>query len=398
MFDYCVARLQMSEDEACRRIELARLARRFPELFSLLAAGEISLSVALLLKPVLSPENHVELLAAARGHSLRQARELLAARFPKPDVPSSIRKLPDKPAEIRKERAASVGTSATRPPVASEPPELAALSVTTPSEPNRNAQQPTLLPPYRTATLQATSTGASPLRETPAPALPSSRIEPLSPRRYKIQLTADAALKEKLEQARDLLRHAHPSGDLAEILSRALDLLIADQLRRRFGAGVRRAQPQTTTTATTVPPGSTTPDCPPAPRTFAPPSRPPGWVPRASRREVLQRDGLRCTWVSAEGHRCNASAWLELDHRQPRGKGGGSEPENLRILCRAHNHFAAEREYGREHIRRATAARQQARSHPDGGARLGHHEAGPDGARRAHGPPDASEGPRVVTE
>src|SRR3954464_14727902 len=69
MFDYCVRRLGMSEDEACRRIDLARLSRRFPALFPLLAAGDISLSVALVLKPVLTPENHVELLAAARGNS-----------------------------------------------------------------------------------------------------------------------------------------------------------------------------------------------------------------------------------------------------------------------------------------------------------------------------------------
>src|SRR5262245_39806484 len=46
LFAYCVQRLGMSEDEACRRIELARLARRFPALFPELASGAISLSVA----------------------------------------------------------------------------------------------------------------------------------------------------------------------------------------------------------------------------------------------------------------------------------------------------------------------------------------------------------------
>ena len=34
LFAYCVGRLAMSEDEACRRIDLARLARRFPALFA----------------------------------------------------------------------------------------------------------------------------------------------------------------------------------------------------------------------------------------------------------------------------------------------------------------------------------------------------------------------------
>ena len=83
MFAYCVARLGMSEDEACRRIELARLARRFPALFVELASGGITLSVALMLKPVLTPSNHLELLAAARGKCMRQARELVAERFPR---------------------------------------------------------------------------------------------------------------------------------------------------------------------------------------------------------------------------------------------------------------------------------------------------------------------------
>src|SRR6186713_2110568 len=45
MFSYCVRQLGMSEDETCRRIELARLARKFPVLFGELASGRISLSV-----------------------------------------------------------------------------------------------------------------------------------------------------------------------------------------------------------------------------------------------------------------------------------------------------------------------------------------------------------------
>jgi hypothetical protein len=98
MFSYCVSRLGMSEDEACRRIELARLARKFPALFAELETGRLTLSVALVLKPVLSPANHLELLAAARGKCVRQARELVASHFPKPDAPSSIRRLPDRQA------------------------------------------------------------------------------------------------------------------------------------------------------------------------------------------------------------------------------------------------------------------------------------------------------------
>ena len=51
------------------------------------------------------------------------------------------------------------------------------------------------------------------------------RLEPLSADRYKVQFTADQELKDKLDRARDLLRHANPSGDLGVIVNRALDLL-----------------------------------------------------------------------------------------------------------------------------------------------------------------------------
>jgi hypothetical protein len=39
MFAYCVSRLGMSEDEACRRIDMARLCRGYPRLFDELASG-----------------------------------------------------------------------------------------------------------------------------------------------------------------------------------------------------------------------------------------------------------------------------------------------------------------------------------------------------------------------
>src|SRR5262245_49291331 len=53
LFAYCL-HLGMSEDEAYRRIEVARLVRRFPGVLERLAGGRISLSVAALLKPCIT--------------------------------------------------------------------------------------------------------------------------------------------------------------------------------------------------------------------------------------------------------------------------------------------------------------------------------------------------------
>jgi hypothetical protein len=61
MFVYCTERLGMSEDEACRRIDAARIARRYPLAYRLLDAGELTLTVLCLLKDMLTLENHAEL-------------------------------------------------------------------------------------------------------------------------------------------------------------------------------------------------------------------------------------------------------------------------------------------------------------------------------------------------
>src|SRR5687768_6525776 len=44
MFDFCVARYNMSEGQAFRRVLGARLARRFPVIHSLIASGRLHLS------------------------------------------------------------------------------------------------------------------------------------------------------------------------------------------------------------------------------------------------------------------------------------------------------------------------------------------------------------------
>jgi hypothetical protein len=95
LFSYCVEVLGFSEDEACRRIEAARLARRFPLIGELLASAAVTLSVLGLLKPHLTPENHHHLLGGVSGMSVRQAKEWLAVAFPQPDVPDSVRKCPE---------------------------------------------------------------------------------------------------------------------------------------------------------------------------------------------------------------------------------------------------------------------------------------------------------------
>jgi hypothetical protein len=97
MFDFCTRGQRMSEGEAFRRIAAARLARRFPVVEELLASGAVHLSVLSLLRERLTDDNHAELLQAASGKSKRQVEQLLAGRFPRPDVASSVTRVLMKP-------------------------------------------------------------------------------------------------------------------------------------------------------------------------------------------------------------------------------------------------------------------------------------------------------------
>src|SRR6059036_3675075 len=94
LFTYCVEVLRLSEPAAYNRIEAARAARRFPVILQMLREGSLSLATVRLLASHLTADNHHELLAGAAGKSKREVEELLVQYFPRPEVPSSLRKLP----------------------------------------------------------------------------------------------------------------------------------------------------------------------------------------------------------------------------------------------------------------------------------------------------------------
>ena len=71
------------------------------------------------------------------------------------------------------------------------------------------------------------------------------------------------------------------------------------------------------------------------------------YVPHAVKRVVWQRDGGRCCWPMADGKPCGSTKWLEFDHVLEVALGGRSTPENLWLLCRAHNLRKAELNLGK---------------------------------------------------
>src|SRR5215510_5077693 len=83
---YCMERLGYSEDEAAVRVRVARLVARCPQVLEELRTGTIHLSGLAMLAQYVTVENSKQLVIEARGKSKRQIEELIARRFPRPDV------------------------------------------------------------------------------------------------------------------------------------------------------------------------------------------------------------------------------------------------------------------------------------------------------------------------
>ena len=309
MHAYCLGELHLSEDEAYKRIRAARTAREYPALFEGVAGGRLHLTAVCLLAPHLTAANARELIESAAHKCRSEVESWLAQRFPRADA----LRLDDGVFPVPSQRL--VPGSDERE---SAPDSLAPGGV----------KEATELVPGRVE----------------VPSLPT-RLSPLSPERFTIQVTIARTTHDKLRYAQSLLGHAVPSGDVALVLDRALDSLI-DQLEKRKIAAARlpRRQPR--------------------------PAHGPRHVPAHVRREVWARDGGQCTFVGEGGHRCAARVRLEFDHIDPVARGGRATTDRIRLRCRGHNQFEADLAFGAGFMRGKRQAVGQARN-----ARIASHSA-----------------------
>lgn len=298
MHAYCVEELHLSEDAAYKRIQAARAARQFPALLPALAEGSLHLSGVCLLAPHLTAENAGELIETATHKRKSEIEGFLARRFPPPEVPAFVRAIPQIPGRTSLQLApGQVGIVAPEDAPADHTPEDA---VGDPS-----AEQ----------------------------ALPSNE-------RFLLRLMIGKSTREKLRYAQALLSHAVPSGDVAQILDRALDALIVFHEKRKLGAITRTPRARGV---------STRRPCKTDRKRY---------VPARVRRAVWERDAGQCTFVGQTGHRCKAQRFLQFDHIDPVARGGKATVDGMRLRCRTHNQYEAEREFGSAFMRRK---RQEAR-------------------------------------
>jgi hypothetical protein len=315
MFQYCVRKLGFSEDMASKRITVARLARRFPQIVPALADGRLHLSGVAMLRMFLTQATAADLLAAAEGKTRRQIEVLIAERFPRNDLPAKIVEL-----------GGSNASCATTPQVVDclSAPGRKLVQTLSGAPSLELTEGMELATPSSASSRPAPPSTASTTSSSPEPARVESRgrVTPLAPKRHAMQVTLGQRAIDMLDQIKALLSHQVPSGDLEQVLERTFEAAIVE-LDRRKHAATRR---------------------PRRPRQPAAGSR---RIPAHVMRVVAARDGGRCAFVSPTGVRCEARTFIEYDHIVPVALGGRSSADNVRQLCRAHNQYEADRALGR---------------------------------------------------
>jgi hypothetical protein len=210
MFAYCVEELHLSEVSAGKRIHAARAARKFPALLAALEEGRIHLTAICLLAPHVTEENIERLIAAATHKGKTEIEEWLVVHAMRPPV--RLQPFTIKPIAVRlPESTQEMGPSIFASPQASHPD---------PTEHDLDhVEAPPL--PFR--------------REEGTHPDEANAAAHASPEHYRMQVTIPKGTHDKLRHAQALLSHAVPLGDVAQVLDRALDLLIRRLESRKFG-------------------------------------------------------------------------------------------------------------------------------------------------------------------
>ncbi|MES3038961.1 MAG: HNH endonuclease signature motif containing protein [Bdellovibrionota bacterium] len=156
--------------------------------------------------------------------------------------------------------------------------------------------------PIRVAEKIALSFSTTPVAEIP------DRIESISADCIEIKFVASAELKEKLERLKGILAHQQPDVSLGTLFEKLCDLGINEWKKDSPATSRKRC-------VTDIPSKA------------------------EIRRRVFRKADNQC-------ENCGSQYALEIDHILPVAKGGGSNPENLRLLCRNCNQRAAIQEFG----------------------------------------------------
>jgi 5-methylcytosine-specific restriction endonuclease McrA len=341
LFAYCTEALRLSEDAACNRIEAARACQRFPVILDRLASGSLTLTTIRMLRKHLTPENHETVLARAQNQRKEHIEALVAELAPKPDVVTSVRKLPGpNPAVASPTKVSGAET-------------FLEMALSDPRSDPGSAGD-------------VNRADAPPAARTTTAALPPAArpvVQSLAPGRYRVQFTIGQEGHDKLRRLQTLLRREVPNGDAGVIFERFIDLLLdkveKDKLGKRGkakSAAILRRSTEASATGgayeNRIRSGTDRTDSRETAIGREQRKAPSRHIPSAVKRAVWFRDRAQCAFVADTGHRCTERSFLELHHIHPYVLDGPATVGNVSLRCRRHNQYEAELVFGARGVQR----------------------------------------------
>lgn len=305
-YEYCTNALGFDEQEAYRRIRVARIIRAYPEAFLALASRKVTASALVVLAPWLQKDNAPNWLKAVEGKSKRAVEALVAAKYPQAPQPDHVRNLPIQ---------SMVVSSA--PPMA--------IEVGEPSFPIPSDRQEVLATNPNAPEVHAPIDGGPP------------QMLPITADRVRVGFDAASALAQMIERMRQLLRHKYPEGRLEDLIREA----VSEYLDRKDPE--RKLELKTAKSAAAALTAGTLEDAKDRlPTRYLRAWATGRYIPAKVKSAVWARDEGRCAWRNKDGSVCGSKDWIEYDHVTPYARGGRSDdPRNLRLVCRQHNQAAA---------------------------------------------------------
>ena len=128
---------------------------------------------------------------------------------------------------------------------------------------------------------------------------------------YQFSLDKEAA--EKLKRVKELNSHTVPDGNLSDLVSHLLT-----EFLKRHDQKPKKPADQTKTQNQRK------------------------HISIHTKRELHENAHHQCEFTSSNGTRCAETFGLQIEHTVPIARGGTDSYDNLKILCREHNRYAAE--------------------------------------------------------
>lgn len=312
LFEFCTRELKLLECAAWFRTQAVRLLRTHPQVAAYLREGRMTMSTLVQLRKVLPKHEPAMVFGRCLGKSSRQVAKIVAELDPQKGRATTLRRYPEKKAAAatpRPSREASPEIAGAIPTETVAPAEpIAPAETTAPAD-------PTALPPAPLLSIAASVAKESAPNAPPlllvAPVRPLGlKVRPINARDYALNATVDQDFVDQLDRLKQLESHSVPTGDLVEIVRRAIQVAIEYRLKKK---AAQTKNPRNGRHADS------------------------DAIPAAVKRAVWERDGGCCAWIHPDGSRCGSRWMIEFDHIRALAHGGLSTIETVRLLCRDHN-------------------------------------------------------------